>query len=140
MSVPPIVSTARTLGWVNTRNGKGWRCSHCTKANEYANSTEEQLKNDISAQEKRNSPVPSQHELVEAIERRKQICWKQGTSQDKRRDLLLMDEEFVKCSSILFQLSADACVTCQDNTQIYKCLGHDGSSSCPHNYTVIVRG
>ena len=48
MSVPPIASTARTLGWVNTRNGKVWRCSHCTKANEYANTTEEQLKNDIS--------------------------------------------------------------------------------------------
>ena len=101
---------------------------------------DKQLKNEISAQEKRNSPVPSQHELVEAIERRKQICWKQGNSQDKRRDLLLMDEEFVKCSSILFQLSADACVTYQDNTLIYKCPGHDGSSSCPQNSTVIVRG
>ena len=102
MGVPRIASTARELGWVNTRNGKGWRCSHCTKANEYANTTEEQLKNEISAQEKHNSPVPSQLELVEAIERRKQIFWKQGTSQDERRDLLLKDEEFVQCSSILF--------------------------------------
>ena len=27
MGVPRIASTARELGWVNTKNGKGWRCS-----------------------------------------------------------------------------------------------------------------
>ena len=52
---------------------------------------------------------------------------------------LEIDAEFVRLCCVLFQLHPDTRITCQGSTLIYKCLGLDRHSSCPHNSVVIVR-
>ena len=138
MTVPPTVIPARKLGWVNTKNGKGWRCSHCTKAHENVKRQEVQLKNDIAAASKSELPILDKDKLVNAIQGIQRRCWRQGVSQEDKRNLLLKDKGFVKCSTVLFQLYPGVSFTCQDNTLIWKCPGTGRSTSCPHCTIILL--
>jgi len=88
---------------------------------------------------KPKSPIPTEGELITAIQNRQRECWNNSLSQDHRRRMLFADDEFNKCCGVLFQFHPRTHVKCDKNILIYKCHGADEVDCCPKSSIVIVK-